>query len=43
MVVRSVENEIFDADHQNLANAVVSVRTKNIQTLILFTERIYTP
>jgi hypothetical protein len=43
MAVLSVENEIFDADLQNLTQAVVSVRTTNIQALTLFTERIYMP
>jgi hypothetical protein len=43
MAVLSAENEIFDADLQNLAHAVVSVRAKNYQALTLFTERMYTP
>jgi len=41
MAVRSVENEIFDADFQNLADAVVSVRTKSNEALTVFTESIY--
>lgn len=41
MALWSVDNEIFDADLQNLADAVVGVRTKSIETLTLFTERMY--
>jgi hypothetical protein len=40
MAVLSVENKIPDADHQNITDAVVSVRTKNIQALTVFTESI---
>lgn len=43
MAVGSVENKMFNADLQNIADAVVSVRTKNIQAITLFTERIYKP